>query len=43
MSSKFEDDYEELDMIGRGNFGAASLVIQRKSGKKMVSKKILLK
>lgn len=43
MSSKFEDDYEELDMIGRGNFGAANLVKHRKTGGKFVSKKILLK
>lgn len=43
MTSKFEDDYEEMDMIGRGNFGAASLVLHRESGKKYVSKKILLK
>lgn len=42
MSSKFEDEYEEHEIIGRGNFGAASLVTQISTGKKYVSKKILL-
>jgi hypothetical protein len=38
MSSKFEEEYEECEMIGRGNFGAASLVKQRETGEKYVAK-----
>lgn len=38
MSSKFEEEYEELDMIGRGNFGAASLVRNKETGEKYVAK-----
>lgn len=43
MSSKFENEYEELDMIGRGNFGAANMVKHKETGEVFVSKKILLK
>ena len=42
MTSKFKEEYEELELIGRGNFGAASLVVHRATGEKFVSKKILL-
>ena len=42
MSSKFSEEYEEHELIGRGNFGAASLVTHRKTGEKYVSKKIIL-
>lgn len=38
MSSKFEDEYEECELIGRGNFGAATLVKHKKTGEKCVAK-----
>jgi len=35
---KFADEYKEIKLIGRGNFGAASLVEHKKTGEKFVSK-----
>ena len=42
MSTKYEKEYEEFELIGRGNFGAATLVKHRETGDKYVSKKIIL-
>ena len=39
---KYETEYKELKCIGRGNFGSAFLVSNRKTSVKYVAKKIIL-
>ena len=41
-SSTYEKVYEEAQVIGRGNFGAAMLVKHRSEGKEYIAKKVNL-
>lgn len=40
--ASFKDLYEEIKIIGKGNFGACSLVKDKTTGEQFISKKIIL-
>ena len=42
MELKYKEDYEEIQCIGRGNFGAAYLVRHRQENEKYIAKKVML-
>ena len=42
VMSAFDQAYEELTCIGRGNFGSAWLVKHRKENEKYIAKKVVL-
>lgn len=42
MEQQYKAEYEEIQCIGRGNFGAAYLVRHKTEDKKYVAKKVIL-
>ena len=42
MTSQYQAEYDEKEAIGRGNFGAAYLTINKAEQKKYIAKKILM-
>lgn len=42
MPGQFADKYQELELLGTGNFGRVYKVVERKEGKKFACKEIFL-
>lgn len=42
MEQQYKSEYEEIQCIGRGNFGSAFLVHNKAENKKYVAKKVML-